>query len=83
VSLPYPTEYLRSTPDEEPLRQAGVITGGLASPKPAEVFATTKGELIKYHKDLWPYVLVGVCLAFLIDVYLRRVRLFGYRAIKF
>jgi Ca-activated chloride channel homolog len=83
VSLPYPAEYLRTTPDEEPLRQAGVITGGLEQPKPAQIYATAPGEAIKYHKDLWPYVLVAVALAFLLDVYLRRVRLFGYRAIKF
>src|SRR4029453_16916226 len=34
VSLPYPAEYLRSTPDPEPLRQGGVGTGGAAAPAP-------------------------------------------------
>ena len=28
VSLPYPAEFLRSTPDPEPLRQVAVVTGG-------------------------------------------------------
>jgi hypothetical protein len=41
------------------------------------------GEKRTYVKDLWPYVLAAVALAFVIDVFLRRVRLFGYRAIKF
>ncbi len=82
VALSYPAEYLRSTPDEEPLRQAGVITGGLAQPKPADLFQTM-GESIKYHRDLWPFVLLGLAGLFILDVYLRRVRLFGYRAMKF
>jgi Ca-activated chloride channel homolog len=82
VSLPYPAEYLRSTPDTEPLRQIGLVTGGLASPRPADL-AATQGETIKYHRDLWPLVLLAVACFFMLDVYLRRVRLLGYRAMKF
>jgi uncharacterized membrane protein len=81
VSLPYPAEYLRTTPDVEALRQVGVVTGGVARPRPADTFANL-GEHIPYHRELWPLVLLGVAAAFLIDVYLRRVRLFGYRAHK-
>ena len=82
VALPYPIEYLRSTPDEEPLRQAGVITGGLAQPRPAQLFQAL-GEEIRYHKDMWPWVLLGVAMAFMLDLYLRRVRVLGYRTMKF
>jgi Ca-activated chloride channel homolog len=82
VALPYPAEYLKSTPNLEPLKQAAVITGGAAQPKPSDVFMRA-GESIKFHKDLWPYVLLVVALLFVIDVFLRRVRLFGYRAVKF
>jgi uncharacterized membrane protein len=82
VSLPYPAEYLRSTPDVEALRQVGVVTGGVASPRPEDAWATL-GEHIDYHRDLWPFVLLGVACAFMIDLYLRRVRIFGYRAMKF
>jgi hypothetical protein len=32
---------------------------------------------------MWPYVLVAVALFFLVDLYLRRVRVFGYRVMKF
>jgi len=82
VSLPYPAEYLRTTPDEEVLRQVGVVTGGLASPKPEEL-QNRQGDTITYHRDLWPLVLLALACAFLVDLYLRRVRLFGYRAMKF
>jgi len=82
VSLPYPAEYLRSTPDPEPLRQIGVVTGGAASPEPADVIKTA-GENIRYHRDLWPMVLLAVACAFMLDLYLRRLRLFGYRPMKF
>jgi uncharacterized membrane protein len=82
VSLPYPAEYLRTTPDIETLRQAGVVTGGVAAPTPAAAWSTL-GEHITYHRELWPLVLLGIAGAFLIDIYLRRVRLFGYRAMKF
>ncbi len=82
VSLPYPAEYLRSTPDPEPLRQVGIVTGGFASPAPADL-VKTHGESIKYHKDLWPLVLLAVACFFMVDLYLRRVRLFGFRPMKF
>jgi Ca-activated chloride channel homolog len=82
VALPYPAEFLRTTPDEEPLRQAATITGGLAAPKPPQLF-DAMGEKIQYHKDMWPHVLIAVALLFLLDLYLRRVRVFGYRVMKF
>jgi len=83
VALPYPAEYLRATPDPEPLRQAALVTGGTAGPTPQQMFARTPGEKIETHRDLWPYVLLAVACLFLVDVYLRRVRLFGYRPLRF
>ena len=83
VALPYPAEYLRATPDPEPLRQAALVTGGMASPTPQQLFARTAGEKIETHRDLWPYVLLAVACLFLVDLYLRRVRLFGYRPLRF
>jgi hypothetical protein len=82
AALPYPAEYLRTTPDAEPLQQAATITGGLATPRPDQLFQAG-GEKIEFHKDMWPYVLVAVALFFLVDLYLRRVRVFGYRVMKF
>jgi Ca-activated chloride channel family protein len=82
VSLPYPSEFLRSTPDPEPLRQVGVVTGGRPDVAPADV-ARTDGETIEYHRDLWPLVLLAVAIFFMIDLYLRRVRVLGHRAMRF
>jgi len=82
VSLSYPLEYLRSTPDVEPLRHAAQVSGGHDQAKPAEIW-NADGQKVSYTQDLWPYVLLAVVLLFLLDLYAKRVRLFGYRTIKF
>ena len=83
VALSYPLEYLRTTPDPEPLHHAAQVTGGLDQPKPAQLWETKPDESMKYTQDLWPWVLLGVLGIFLLDLYAKRVRLFGYRTIKF
>ncbi len=50
--------------------------------KPGEIWEPV-GETVSTTQDLWPYVLVGVLGLFLLDLYAKRVRLFGYRTIKF
>ncbi len=82
VALSYPLEYLRTTPDPEPLRHAAQVSGGHDQAKPAEIWATND-ESVKYAQDLWPWVLLGVVGLFILDLYAKRVRLFGYRTIKF
>jgi Mg-chelatase subunit ChlD len=82
VALPYPLEYLRTTPDLEPLKHAAQVSGGLDQAEPAKVF-DPGDESVSYTQDLWPYVLIGVIGLFLLDLYAKRVRLFGYRTIKF
>lgn len=82
VALSYPLEYLRTTPDPEPLRHAAQVSGGHDQAKPAQIWATDN-ESMKYAQDLWPWVLLGVVGLFLLDLYAKRVRLFGYRTIKF
>jgi Ca-activated chloride channel family protein len=83
VALPYPAEYLRTTPNEEPLRHAALVTNGLDQAPPAAVWKPADGEEIKYTQDLWPWVLLALACAVVLDIYLKRVRLFGYRTIKF
>ena len=83
VALSYPLEYLRSTPDPEPLRHAAQVSGGHDQARPAQIWKTEKTESVKYAQDLWPWVLIGVVALFLLDLYAKRVRLFGYRTIKF
>lgn len=82
VALSYPLEYLRTTPDPEPLRHAAQVSGGRDQAQPAEVWDPGQ-EKVSYTQDLWPYVLLGVLALFLLDLYAKRVRLFGYRTIKF
>ena len=59
------------------------VSSGLDQPEPAKLFATATGESVSYTQDLWPYVLLGVAGLFLLDLYAKRVRLFGYRTVKF
>lgn len=82
VALPYPAEYLRSTVNDAPLRQAALITRGLDAPAPAAVFDAS-GESIRYTRDLAPWVLLAAACLLLLDLYFKRLRVLGYRAVKF
>jgi Ca-activated chloride channel family protein len=82
VALSYPLEYLRSTPDEVGLQHAAQVSGGHDQATPPQVWDAA-GETTPYTQDLWPWALLGVVALFLLDLYAKRVRLFGYRTIKF
>lgn len=82
VALPYPLEYLRTTPDATALTQAALVTGGTSQVTPRDAWATGE-ESVAYTQDLWPWVLLGMIGLVLLDLYAKRVRLFGYRTIKF
>ena len=55
---------------------------GMDQAEPAKLWDPGK-QSVDYTQDLWPYVLLGVVGLFLLDLYSKRVRLFGYRTIKF
>ncbi|HEY5928016.1 MAG TPA: VWA domain-containing protein [Kofleriaceae bacterium] len=82
VALSYPLEYLRSSADTEPLAHAAQVSGGHDQAKAAQVW-DAQGEKVPYTEDLWPYVLLAVVGLFILDLYAKRVRLFGYRTIRF
>ena len=82
VALSYPLEYLRTTPDLEAMAHASDVSGGHKNIKPAELW-DPGDEKVPYTQDLWPYVLIGIVGLFVLDLYAKRVRLFGYRTIKF
>ncbi len=82
VALSYPLEYLRSSADVEPLRHAAQVSGGFDQARPAQVW-DAQGEKVPYTEDLWPFVLFAVIGLFILDLYAKRVRLFGYRTIRF
>jgi hypothetical protein len=85
VTNPYPREYLALAPDTDTLARAAAITwaGALGaastesklSPDPRDVF-DPRGESIRYHQDLWPRFILAAIGVFLLDLLVRRVRLF-------
>jgi hypothetical protein len=75
VTNPYPREYLALAPDIATLDHAAAATGGALDPLPAAVFDPA-GEVIRYHEDLWPRFVGAAIALFLIDLLVRRVRLF-------
>jgi Ca-activated chloride channel family protein len=75
VNNPYPREYLALAPDVATLAQAASATGGSVDPSAAEVF-DPGGEVIRYNEDLWPRFVAAAIVLFLLDLLVRRVRLF-------
>ena len=57
---------------------AAQATGGYLRPEPAHVFDAQSDE-VRYHRELWPWALAAALALLVIDVALRRIRLFGYR----
>jgi Mg-chelatase subunit ChlD len=82
VALSYPLEYLRSSANSEPLRMAAKVSGG-ADQVEAKAVWSSDGQTVDKTQDLWPWVLLVVAGLFLLDLYAKRVRLFGYRTIRF
>jgi uncharacterized membrane protein len=75
VTHPYPREYLALAPDVATLTRAAEVTGGKLNPEPAAIFDPA-GETIRYHQDLWSRFVGAALAAFLLDLFIRRVRLF-------
>jgi hypothetical protein len=77
ISVPYPKEYVDLVQDRAHLERLARIGRGNVDPTPAQVF-DPGSEQVRYHKDLWSRVLWILLGLFLVDVLLRRVRIFGY-----
>jgi Ca-activated chloride channel homolog len=80
LALSYPPEYRWGTASRRLLERAAAATGGGEALSPQAVF-DARGDLVRFHGELWPWVLGLVLALFLLDVVLRRVRLLGYRAL--
>ncbi len=72
---PYPREYMTLEPDVELLTRAASLTGGTLAPTTAALF-DPGDEHIRHHEELWPRLLFAALILFLLDLLLRRVRLF-------
>ncbi len=75
VTNPYPREYLALAPDVTTLSRAAQVTGGKMDPDAKAVFDPA-GDSISYHEDLWPRFIVLAIIVFLLDLIVRRVRIF-------
>ncbi len=80
ISNPYPVEYARFEPDLDLLKQIAATTHGKVDPTAPEVFDAL-GESISFHEDLWPRALLAAFPFFLLDLLMRRVRLFDRKSI--
>jgi len=75
LNNPYPREYMTLEPDVALLERAARLTGGSVSPSP-DVLFDPGDERIRHHEELWPKLLLLALALFLLDLALRRVRLF-------
>jgi hypothetical protein len=75
VTNPYPREYLALAPDVTTLTRTAQATGGALDPEARAVFDPA-GEKVTYHQDLWPRFIVAAIAVFLLDLLVRRVRMF-------
>ncbi|HVR21590.1 MAG TPA: glutamine amidotransferase, partial [Polyangiaceae bacterium] len=81
VSNPYPREYASFEPDIEKLTRAANVGGGTIDPSPSAVF-DPGGEKITYQKDLWSRFVLAAIVVFLLDLLVRRVRIFDRKAVS-
>jgi hypothetical protein len=75
VTNPYPREYASFDPDLERLARATLAGGGSLDPSPARVFAPAGQKIVSY-RPLWNQFVLAALGLFLLDLLVRRVRLF-------
>jgi hypothetical protein len=75
LAYSYPAEYHFYPPDVEKLRAISVETGGVFQPKGPEIFEA-RGDRTLLPVPLWPWLTAFGLGLYLLDVLLRRFRLF-------
>ncbi len=75
LANPYPREYMTLEPDLELLSRAAAITGGREDPTVEQVF-DPGDEKVTFREEQWPKLIYLALGLFLIDLLLRRVRIF-------
>jgi uncharacterized membrane protein len=76
VSNPYPREYASFEPDLGTLEKAALATGGAVDPPTVAAVFDPSGEKVTFHEELWPRFIYGAIAVFLLDLLVRRVRIF-------
>lgn len=75
VSNPYPIEYQSFKPDLSRLELAARASGGRVLEAPA-LALDPQGESVRHRTDWWPRVVLVALVLFILDLLVRRVRLF-------
>jgi uncharacterized protein YegL len=75
ISYPYPREYSSFEPDIDRLERAASAGRGSVDPTPQELFDPGE-EKLTYHEQLWQKFIFAALVVFLLDLLMRRVRLF-------
>ncbi len=75
VTNPYPREYLALAPDTVTLSRLAAATNARTDPDPKLVF-DPQGESVRDYQDLWSRFVGAAALLYLIDLFMRRVRIF-------
>ncbi len=81
VSNPYPREYSSFEPDIERLQRAALAGGGTMDPEPPALFEPGEEKII-YHEQLHRRFILAAIIVFLLDLLIRRVRLFDRKFLK-
>ena len=74
VTRPYPLEYAEFTPDVARLQQAALLGEGLYGANAEELVETKRAVVTR--EPLWQSLVIAAIVLFLLDVLLRRVRIF-------
>jgi len=75
LAYSYPKEYHFYPPNTEVLRSISTETGGAFQPDAGAIFSPA-GETTSLPTPLWPYFTASALILYILDVFLRRVRLF-------
>ncbi|HHH11253.1 MAG TPA: VWA domain-containing protein, partial [Sorangium sp.] len=76
ISNPYPREYAAFEADKVVLERAALATNGQFAPRDLAITFAPGDEKITFNEDLWARAIMAAVLLFLLDLLLRRVRLF-------
>ncbi len=76
VSNPYPREYASFEPDIHTMEKAASAAGGAMDPPTVAAVFDPSGEKVTFHEELWQRFIYAAIVVFLLDLLVRRVRIF-------
>lgn len=80
LTWPYPDEYLTLEPNHALIAKTAEIGLGGVNPEPARLF-DPEGEKVKFKSELWHWFLFAALGLWILDIVMRRLRLYGKTAI--